>query len=132
MADYLNTHANVYLDTHSYDGKWLEQLNVVLNKYSEVPTAIPTNEKFTPEQQTYINMILNDNLGNIDIVNNIDAKTLLYILFDCLEKAKSNSTEAEFTQLWNVAMEQITDIANGPCPQGRTTRIFQIILAIML
>ncbi len=118
-----------YLNTHEYDGKWFEPLKEVLNNYTQLPSSIPA-ANFTQEQQYYVNMILNDQSGNVDLVNNTDAKTLLFILFDCLEKIKLKSTPEEYTAIWNIAMEQITDIANGPCPQGRTTRIFQLIAAL--
>jgi hypothetical protein len=126
------------INTHEHDGKWKEQLEEVLKHFPDgcqkIQNSIPEKfvARFTPQQQVFINMLMGDQ-GNFDSINNIDAKKLALLTFTkLLELSESpNYTEHEFTLIWNLTMEQITDIANGPCPQGRTTRIFQILYSLV-
>lgn len=121
------------LNTHTYDGQWKAQLDEVLAKCGGIRplTNLPDFMLAPGAHRVFVNMLLSGN-GNMDTVNGVDAKDLFALLVHQLEELKKKYTESEFTSIYELSMEQIADIANGPCPQGRTTRIFQVLAAIVL
>ncbi len=119
------------LNTHTYDGKWKAQLDEVLSACGGVRslTNLPDFMLVPGAHTPFVDMLLSGN-GNMDPVNGVDARDLFILLIHRLEELKKKYTESEFTSIFNLSMEQIADIANGPCPQGRTTRIFQVLYAL--
>lgn len=61
--------------------------------------------------------------GNYDSANRLHACDLLYLLY---EKIMSEE-EPEYL---NLTLEQLDEMATGPCPMGRTTRLFQTLIML--
>lgn len=122
------------LNTHTYDGKWKEQLTEVLSKCGGVQTLaqLPDFMLVPGPHRAFVDMLMSPDGANMDSVNGVNARDLFILLVLRLDELKKKYTENEFTAIHNLSMEQIADIANGPCPQGRTTRIFQVLAAIVL
>jgi len=120
------------LNTHTYDGQWKAQLSEVLAKCGGIRplTNLPDFMLTSGTHKPFIDMLLSGN-GNMDSVNGVDARDLFILLVCQLEELKKKYTESEFNSIYELSMEQIADIANGPCPQGRTTRIFQVLYALV-
>lgn len=130
--------------THTYDGK-LEQtklqlledifrvsqisksdklnafghLRLELQKY---PLPQPAQRCFEAIFQTFSQMGHVPSGGNYDPTNDLFADDLLYLCFERVVKYQ----DADFAQAFIL---QLGDMALGLCAQGRTTRLFQILLA---
>lgn len=115
------------LNTHSYDGK----INTSLLSYNILSIEdkqelgakllIKAKEVMSHTAVNYLENIIS-NIGtqsNIDITNNLTADDLIplcLIYYDNQEFMK-------------ILEEQLEDMATGFCPQGRTHRLFQVIVA---
>jgi hypothetical protein len=123
------------LNTHHYDG----QLNTLYREiesmvkdppslettYQEITELINTlladNKKVRKDTQNILN-ILQTSTGtpaNYDGSNNINVDKLLPLVWACV-KDYDNSAKMIF-------LEQIQEMKNGLCPQGRTTRLIQLV-----
>lgn len=123
------------INTHTHDGLWSVALNRLLMhplsfraermkkeliqgcKPEEMTELREQIKNISPIAERYLEMILNGS-GNWDSANNVDA---LYLL--CLASLSSNKERDFYIAL----AEQLEDMATGSCPQGRTTRIAQVL-----
>jgi hypothetical protein len=123
------------IETHSYDGRWqntLEQVrrDPLFQKAERMASELgSTSEMFTlysklTKGQQYFNMIASGQ-GNWDSANGIDAKVLLCFLSVLLDEDRIKEKE----DMFRVLSEQLQDMSTGPCPQGRTTRLIQVIFS---
>lgn len=109
------------LDTHTYDGKLkipnvpaMAIINFALLRQFARQLRIQYKN---PTASRAVELIINDLSHNYDPTNGLDALKLLMIL------VQSIPSEPYFH-------EQLSDIiTNGPCPQGRCTRLYQVYLA---
>lgn len=73
-------------------------------------------------------ILLENNKQNIDTANNIDARQLFITVLDKIMQIKDEQDKHFFFCLLE---EQLTDMKNlGPCPQGRTTRLLQLLQSL--
>lgn len=113
-------------DTHCYDGKIVNQLD-----YSSL-SGLTLEEKkahcesllqyqWSPTAGIYLQRVLAamGTPANYDPTNNLNADDLL-----CLTVAKCS--EQDFRQEMDI---QLADMVTGDCPQGRTHRLYQLLLA---
>lgn len=114
-----------YLNTHTYDGKLN---NDILPSLSLVDKESKLNElldaarlTFDPISIKFLQSIISDTgkSSNVDITNGLVADDLLALCW----YYKSNE---DFMIILN---EQLRDMSTGFCPQGRTHRIFQTLVA---
>ena len=124
------------LNTHTYDGKLLQYaeesgIRELCNKAKEIPEE--TKTKCIGELKTllqdshsnqYINLILTARSTNIDSTNIFDAFDLLYL---CSERYKECEDDEERKSFLDILRLQFIDMKTGSCPQGRTTRLFQVL-----
>ena len=123
-------------DTHIYDGNL--NINILSDSMKEnllIINTLSLEEKrekckeirniasriFTPISLHYLDLIINS-IGsehNFDPTNNLNADDLL-----CLCWYYRNNND-----FLNELELQLSDISTGSCPQGRTHRLFQILLA---
>jgi hypothetical protein len=111
-------------DTHSYDGKWVERLAKL--RELNLPEA---SSFYAPPVQNRVNQMLVDD--TIDPSNGVSPGQLTRMLAARMQSLRSTLTAAEYEDISKLVFEQFADIDNGPCIQGRTTRIFQILAAIV-
>lgn len=126
-------------NTHSMDGKWKHFLNKIQDhKYYTKATLMKIQiesdrNNLPPEMKKlesgilrccgsvtaskYFNAILFGN-GNYDHTNQIDALLLLCFI---------SLLPEEEGDIYKTLSEQLSDAQNGSCPQGRTTRLAQVI-----
>lgn len=112
------------VDTHTFDGKLDKNLILSLSEVSKL-----SNEEKREKCNILCKYINNDKMkiiindagreSNYDKSNDIHAADLLYICVDF-------STNKDFIELLRI---QLTDMNTGFCPQGRTHRLFQLIMA---
>ena len=128
------------LNTHFYDGK-------LSGLYKELVSSIPKEEldklsidetqkelikyvkenkktlKFSLKDHTkciqMINQLCQNTPKNNDTKNNIQVKDLLPMVWHYVKEYDPSGKCLFF--------EQILEIYNGPCPQGRTTRLLQCV-----
>jgi len=118
------------LDTHYYDGKLKNYFDYVISKIEYVPISfdITISEMKDYCKNNNLNdayntlTLLESKKGNYDPTDNINSELLLnYIWY----KIKHNPNEYMYI------FEQLGDITtSGPCPQGRSKRLFQVIKSL--
>lgn len=115
------------VDTHSHDGKWRLVLQKIqsnslylgaqrINPQSPQVSVLKSKIAFNPIAVRYFDLVCTGQ-GNYDTTNQIDALVLLRFL------ALMPSNE----DMYKTLAEQLQDMSTGPCPQGRTTRLAQVI-----
>lgn len=121
---------STHLDVHFYDQKLT---SIISNLSHELQTAdnVPFVEKIkafnilitkmNPSHESYhqaitaIKLLCSDPLGNKDLINNLNADSLLYLLCH-------RNIDIE------LIMSQLSDITtSGPCSQGRCIRLLQLL-----
>ncbi len=123
------------LNTHYYDkkiGNIYRQLCVLQDnndKYStnieqlfyelfQTLDAIKMNSSTKDTIRNMLNLIRNDKTNNYDKENDIETIDILARTWFYVKKLPLDDRK--------ILLEQIGEIKNGTCAQGRTTRIFQI------
>ena len=114
-------------ECHHYDSQWRSLYLEIRNKH---PDKTPYCTRSLNVLLGEINRTLNDPLvnqvsdlllntpsQNYDPVNDVDFVELLSLTWSLIT-----------SDLIDLFKEQYTDILNGTCSQGRTTRIFQILV----
>jgi hypothetical protein len=117
------------LNTHSYDGKLdISRLTDIISiqKFSLDEKRYRGNElrrilKLNPIATKYLDGIVTSmgTSANIDSTNGLIADDLICLCW----------THRENLEFVSVLETQLMDMATGFCPQGRTHRLFQILLA---
>lgn len=122
-----------WIDTHFYDGK-LDRSKVLNGKYSDddliktcreilsfiaIENTICLNTK--KRVMSSISLIMKDLRGNYDKTDDIQVRDLLVPIWILLGKKDKIPK-----YIW----EQIGDILNGTCPQGRVKRLYQIWISL--
>lgn len=119
-------------DTHHYDGKLQGLIKEIFDK---IPIENPNMEniynqirelslslKFTRHNQVIqaLGLFENDKQNNYDPTNKVSVEDILPRLWIIVEKWEDSAKL--------IFLEQIADVVNGSCSQGRTTRLFQLII----
>lgn len=115
------------LNTHSYDGKLdkklIEEIQAVDATHQELLDCGEEILTFinNPIAKKFLNDIINsiDMPANYDPTNNIRAENILFLI----GKYKDNP------DCIAVLEAQLIDMATGACPQGRTHRLFQVLMS---
>jgi hypothetical protein len=123
----------VSLNTHDYDGKLVEQVTgsmapIMKNdfydsmgKFRRIMELYQTLEQGSGNWAHYFDLIVADHQrappNNFDPSNGVDAAQVLYNIHLKIQ------TLLSLTQL------QLEDMASGPCPQGRATRLLSVFLS---
>ena len=123
----------VSLNTHDYDGKLVEQVTgsmapIMKNdfydsmgKFRRIMELYQTLERGSGSWAHYFDLIVADHQrapqNNFDPSNSVDAAQVLYNIHLKIQ------TLLSLTQL------QLEDMASGPCPQGRATRLLSVFLS---
>lgn len=113
------------LNTHSYDRLWASQYHQLKGpflpcySFSKVLQEIETRF-LDPAVNQVINLLKQG--GNYDQSNQVDFEELLPIVWILLYNHPG---------LEEIFLEQLKDILNGSCPEGRCTRIFQVFLCLV-
>jgi hypothetical protein len=115
------------MDTHFYDGKLSASIIKDLNKISKYSDDKKKDmismliEKVDVNASVNMLVIMNDigKNSNYDNTNSLNAGDLLYL-------CSKYSNNEDFIQELNI---QLLDMNTGFCPQGRTHRLFQLLLA---
>ena len=91
------------------------------------------NERIPPHSTKYLRLIISTHEkygriaspsnGNYDPANRLHACDLLYLLY---EKIMSEE-DSEYLKL---TLEQLNEMSTGPCPMGKTTRLFQALIML--
>ncbi len=146
-----STRSNVLsTNTHDADGKWSDSLSMLKsNKFfgpaEDIAVDIVTSTvnvqtfsslldfgeslaKIRPEAGRYFAAIIQGQ-GNYDSSNRVDALTLLILLSLLMDV--SNREKDEGDGMMDILAEQLADMASGPCPEGRTTRLAQIAMCFV-
>ncbi len=120
------------LNTHYYDGKLhprFIQLQESLKNtklptlnqcFIEINQLINSSKLSKSQKKIAINMLnkLKSKQGNYDQKNNIHVHQLLPLIWS---KVKNYDQSAQ-----SIFLEQLIDINNGQCPQGRVARLIQL------
>lgn len=124
-----------YLNTHYYDRLLKEGYKELVKKQNETTDYLAINMSIgTLFNELYdtldklrlidgdikdmLELIKNDTKNNYDPLNDIDTIDILNRTWYYVRKMELEDRIMLFSQ--------IGEIKNGPCPQGRTTRIYQI------
>lgn len=129
-------------DTHYYDNKLKDELVISTNIskldmgpiFPEFKRILEQNQEngLYPTAIQALNLIEKDVecSGNYDSTNQFRADTILYLLYQKLKKFDSPPPGID-KGLINVIMEGLSDIiTSGPCPQGRSTRLYQLYISL--
>jgi hypothetical protein len=122
-------------NTHSYDGtlgQWLPSIQKYIDEYNsiseenkrKIPGDLKEKLKGNPEMRGNAEaglMLLSADFQKAPNYDNSNGLCADYLMYICLSIKNEDFDKA--------LLEQIGDIITlGPCPQGRTTRLLQIIL----
>lgn len=124
-------------DVHDYDGK-LKEVKAILDseliriyqipieyRIAELKNYTPTITKYTTPMgvSAYTTIVhTGAKSANYDPSNELDAFDLLWLCYEqCVE-------DSDFLAILGCQLE---DMAVGMCAQGRTTRLFQLVYAIL-
>ena len=129
----VTTSPNDYIDVHTMDSKYTHHIETRFDKNSKMERF----EKLKTEVKSLLpiintrglEVVINDTEtdANWDKINNLKADDVLVELYEYL---KDRSTEDKVS-FYSLIIEELNDmIAMGTCPQGRTTRIYQIYTAM--
>ena len=95
--------------------KCLEEINKFLNEDKFLKVSSKINAQKT------LHLLANDRKNNYDDRNKIHTELLVPIIWDKVKKYN------ELT-IYDIFVEQLSDIIiSGPCSQGRTTRLIQLL-----
>jgi hypothetical protein len=122
-------------NTHNYDGKLkerLERYRLQLQDIHQLDTETKVRKIITLKKQLEnpkavkgLNLIVSsthkNKSSNYDPSNDLIADDVLCLILDFMGEP---GTEV-YQDVFPVLEEQLVDILNGACAQGRTTRIFQ-------
>lgn len=130
------------INTHHYDGILCNLRHLIQSDLDRVAniekstafedlTKIVGSENPPPPAVTWLNAIVQCYLThgrggeNYDSANNMYACDLLYIVYERIVR-KDDMSPRYLEEL----ILQLQDMQTGPCPQGRTTRLFQILVML--
>lgn len=118
------------LQVHTYDSQWeIDQyLKTMFDHPQEIKlTFIRELQKRIPAEsiQAINNFQIISSQNVYDPSNKIYVFDLLYIVEDLCRKYEDCS------DIIKVLVEQLEDMSTGLCPQGRTTRLYQIVFSFM-
>lgn len=134
-------------DTHQYDGKLLSRKKEIdgylqkcslrgkeekLSMFAKLLVHLRTKPCFTMRTESNFNTIVRDfeldNAGpNYDPTNHLFAIDLLWLCAElCFLGDQSVADEASV--LVNI---QLDEMSSGMCPQGRTTRLMQVVCSFL-
>lgn len=146
------SHGSIQTETHTYDGKLLDRLTDFKSYFEEASSKVLEDkskmfdsiaEEIRLYERTegkeisihYINRIKQDmmkpgRLPNYDSTNFVYADDILWlcgrILF-CLPRKSDYKTDMR--DVINELVENLADMRSGDCPQGRTTRLLQVLFS---
>jgi hypothetical protein len=118
------------LNTHDYDRLIKDYAKSLINKIGDplisYENAISDMLRYTLKNQEYgaynSLLLIKRSKNNYDHSDNIDIKKILSLIWD-----KIHIHPEEYDYIF----EQISDIAKlGPCPQGRSKRLFQVLASL--
>lgn len=126
-------------DTHFFDGKMsdiIHHIRCEINRVRNIPNPVRIDAfnalltkmrglqdiPLTPGAVHCFCAISSMN-GNYDPVNNLDAGDLLYLLYEKIVLENSHEHAS-------LLAAQLDDMTSGLCPQGRTTRLLQILIML--
>jgi len=121
----------ISLNTHAYDGALKDRKEQIIQDLERVKNIdkekafeeLRTLLALPPVQNALFTMIVSGPpQANHDPTNDLDAKSLLYL---CWEK---RGLDTDMIPLLRLAFE---DMLTGSCPQGRSTRFFQVLVSII-
>nr|QBK87600.1 MAG: uncharacterized protein LCMAC201_05130 [Marseillevirus LCMAC201] len=137
-------HINQSLDTHHYDGKLhtntliktvynltgenlIDQKNTYFTRLIQDLKLNPiVPEQYRPTAIEAVNQITRSirKSSNYDKTNGMYADDVLYLVCRKIDETKNTDALVYLS-------EQLSDImTSGQCPQGRSTRIFQVLMAL--
>ena len=112
-----------FIDVHTFDGTWGNNYIKINDLNNDEKGSLITdfkNKLKNPVAKHMINIIMNSSIGNYD---NANETNVVDILTDILLKDTSGIIDYIEEQLIDCFML-------GQCPQGRTTRLYQIWLSL--
>jgi hypothetical protein len=124
-----------YLNTHYYDGSLKDNYRELVKKqnsdtdfltinmsidtlFNELYDTLNRLRLIDSDIKDMLELIRNDTANNYDPLNDIHTMDILKRTWYYVRKMELEDRIMLFSQ--------IVEIKNGPCPQGRTTRIYQI------
>jgi len=118
-------------DVHSYDGLLTKKIIKYSKQdfYDSLHKIVFYIYNIKNKNNNYINndallmikLLIEDSAKNTDNSNKINVED---IIVNIVSKIDLNDYDVD--SIMNVFIEQIADIKNGTCPEGRTTRLYQI------
>ena len=123
------------LDVHYYDGNWGD-VDRYIDKITNIPSPLKqdhinslrsrlTNGKIKISPIAILNFNTIAATNTFDPSNKIHVYDLLYILEELCKEYEDP------TDLLNIMVEQLEDLSSGLCTQGRTTRLYQIMVSFV-
>ena len=130
------------LNTHHYDGKLYLKRDEIDNMIAKIDQTkkkdafekLTKNIKKTTNNNNVhrcLNALVNNcnrktSSPNYDSINMMYADDLLYLCCQAIE----GNIGGEDNDVFDLLIHQLNEMASGMCPQGRTTRLYQIIAAL--
>lgn len=118
-------------NVHEFDGKLRKIVVPSVPKEDEALLISKFSERsMRPPARGIANDILyyGDDVRNMDHANDMNARNLLVVVLYLI----SGLPENDHLEWYSLLEEQLVDMARlGPCPQGRTVRLWQLLLCLL-
>jgi len=123
---------------HDYDGKLVSDIVISTNASKiDVSNIFPDLKEILKKNESHLLYktgmqaleLIEKNIGdqaNYDSTNNFRAETILYLIYQKLKEMNEIDSG-----LIDIIIEGLSDIVtSGSCPQGRSTRLYQIYVSL--
>jgi hypothetical protein len=138
------------IETHSYDGKLSFYKDVILKAktdFTKIGQAIPTFSETIQEVTQFLvdckeksSMVTNakkslqllaSKQGNYDKSNDVNVEELFPLIWLTVKTAHLRVDDEDISSVERTFVEQLADIQGGHCPEGRTTRMIQLLAFLL-
>jgi hypothetical protein len=122
------------LNVHHYDGQWGD-VDQYISKVRTIPQAIKIEKIASLKKRLVghhkITSVAINNFTTISFADTYDPSNKIYVydLLYILEELCKGYEDP--TDLLNMIGEQLDDMSSGLCAQGRTTRLYQLMISFV-
>lgn len=116
------------MDLHSLDGKWTNNIVITVEDNIKLEIILHLRKIVNAESSSVLEQLITDynTENNYDPISKTNVNDILYLISLYIEKVKDTDRD-DIIQLFN---DILIEMKSGMCPQGRSTRLYQLLLCL--